>query len=108
MENMNKTLFAFFAALGLCAMSFAGVALAGPGPAIDPPQQTTPQGKDPPGPDNGAPETKPPGEHKDVIPPPDIGDEDIHADVPNPEAGHEEEVISPSDVPPQPEQQPPR
>jgi hypothetical protein len=42
-----------------------------------------------------------------VIPPPDIGDEGIHTDVPNPEAGHEEEVIPPSDVPPQPEQQPP-
>ena len=40
-----------------------------------------------------------PAEHKGVIPPPDIGDEDIHTDVPNPEAGHEEEVIPPSDVP---------
>jgi hypothetical protein len=28
-----------------------------------------------------------------VIPPPPIGDEDIHTQAPNPEAGHEEEVI---------------
>ena len=30
-----------------------------------------------------------------VIPPPPIGDEDIHTQAPNPEAGHEEEVIPP-------------
>jgi hypothetical protein len=37
----------------------------------------------------------PPAEHKEVIPPPPIGDEGIHTDAPNPEAGHEEEVIPP-------------
>ena len=30
-----------------------------------------------------------------VIPPPPIGDEDIHTQAPNPEAGYEEEVIPP-------------
>jgi hypothetical protein len=34
-------------------------------------------------------------EHKDVIPPPPIGDEDIYTEAPNPEAGHEEEAIPP-------------
>ncbi|HYJ59560.1 MAG TPA: hypothetical protein VEW64_09490 [Methyloceanibacter sp.] len=59
------------------------------------PEQTAPQGEDPPGPDNGAPQTTPPAEHKGVIPPPDIGDEGIHTDVPDPNAGHDEEVIPP-------------
>jgi hypothetical protein len=36
-----------------------------------------------------------------VIPPPDIGDEGIHTDVPNPDAGTEEEVIPPSELPEQ-------
>ena len=30
-----------------------------------------------------------------MIPPPPIGDEDIHTQAPNPEAGHDEEVIPP-------------
>ncbi len=30
-----------------------------------------------------------------VIPPPPIGDEDIHTQAPNPEAGHEEEIPPP-------------
>ena len=58
------------------------------------PEQAVPQGEDPPGADNGAAELPPPGEGG-VIPPPDIGDEGIHTDVPNPGAGHEEEVIPP-------------
>jgi hypothetical protein len=33
-----------------------------------------------------------------VITPPDIGDEEIHTEVPNPEAGHEKEVIPPPDT----------
>jgi len=34
-------------------------------------------------------------EHKSVIPPPPIGDEDIYTEAPNPEARHEKEVIPP-------------
>ena len=98
---MNRTVCTLISALGICAMSLAGAAFAGPGSAIDPPEQTAPQGEDPPGADNGTPETAPPAEHKGLIPPPDVGDEDIHTDAPNPEAGHEEEVIPPSDIPPQ-------
>jgi hypothetical protein len=108
---MNRTLKTLLAALGLCVVGYSGDVLAGPGTAVDPPEQTAPQGEDPPGADNnGAPDATPPAEHKGVIPPPEIGDEDIHTEVPNPEAGHEEEVIPPSDVPPQqePKEQSPR
>jgi hypothetical protein len=58
------------------------------------PEKTAPQGQDPPGADNGQPQS-PPTADKEVIPPPPIGDEDIHTQAPNPEAGHEEEVIPP-------------
>jgi hypothetical protein len=34
-----------------------------------------------------------------VIPPPRTGDEGIYTDVPNPDAGHEEEVIPPPGTP---------
>jgi hypothetical protein len=43
----------------------------------------------------------PPTEHEGVIEPPDVGDEGIHTDVPNPDAGHPEEVIPPSELPEQ-------
>jgi hypothetical protein len=59
------------------------------------PEQSAPQGEDPPGADNGAGTVPPPAEQDGVIPPPDIGDEGIHTEVPNPGAGHEEEVIPP-------------
>ena len=41
----------------------------------------------------------PPSEDKGVIPPPPTGGEGIYKEAPNPEAGHEEEVIPPADVP---------
>ena len=69
-----------------------GAALAG---ATGAPEKTVPQGQDPPGADNGEQQAPPLSEHKGVIPPPPIGDEDIYTDAPNPEAGHEEEVIPP-------------
>jgi len=62
--------------------------------ATDTPEKTVPQGNDPPGADNGE-QMLPPTDHKEVIPPPRIGDEDIYIDAPNPSAGHEEEVIPP-------------
>jgi hypothetical protein len=65
------------------------------------PQQTTPQGEDPPGADNGGVDVPPPSDHGGVIPPPPVGDEDIQTEVPNPNAGHDEEVIPPSELPEQ-------
>jgi hypothetical protein len=62
--------------------SFAG--------ATDQPEKTVPQGQDPPGADG---QQAPPSTDKEVIPPPPVGDEDIYTDAPNPQAGHEEEVI---------------
>ena len=59
-------------------------------------EKTVPQGKDPPGTDEEK-QTAPPAEHKGVIPPPQVGDEGIYTKVPNPEAGHEKEVIPPPD-----------
>lgn len=60
----------------------------------EPWEKTVPQGQDPPGAENGE-QQSPPSENKEVIPPPPVGDEDIYTQVPNPEAGHEEEVIPP-------------
>jgi hypothetical protein len=59
-------------------------------------EKTVPQGQDPPGGDNGAP-ISPPAQDDGVITPPPIGDEDIHTAVPNPDAGHDQEVIPPPD-----------
>ena len=59
-------------------------------------EKAIPQGEDPPGTDE---ETTPPAEHKGVIPPPPMGDEGIYTKVPNPEAGHEKEVIPPPGSP---------
>ena len=58
-------------------------------------EKSVPQGHDPPGADNGEQQTPVLPEYKGVIPPPPIGDEDIYAEAPNPEAGHEKEVIPP-------------
>jgi hypothetical protein len=68
--------------------SFAG--------ATDQPEKNVPQGQDPPGADG---QQAPPSTDKEVIPPPPVGDEDIYTDAPNPQAGHEEEVIPPSPAP---------
>ena len=65
------------------------------------PEQSTPQGEDPPGADEGGVDMPSPSEHGEVIPPPAIGDEEIHKDVPNPDAGTDEEVIPPSQLPEQ-------
>jgi len=61
-------------------------------------EKTIPQGEDPPGTDEEQ-RTAPPAEHKGVIPPPPMGDEGIYTKVPNPEAGHDKEVIPPPDSP---------
>ena len=74
----------------------------GPGFAVSPAlaagtgEKTVPQGEDPPGDDDEQP-IAPPAQNDGVITPPPIGDEDIHTDVPNPNAGHKEEVIPPPD-----------
>jgi hypothetical protein len=71
---------------------------ASPAGATDTPDKTVPQGNDPPGADNGE-QQIPPQADKEVIPPPPIGDEDIYTQAPNPEAGHEDEVIPPPGTP---------
>jgi hypothetical protein len=63
------------------------------------PEQTVPQGEDPPGADQGGVEVPPPSEHEGVIPPPPTGDHDIQTEVPNPDAGTDEEIIRPKDLP---------
>ena len=83
--------------LGFCLvpeMTFA----ASSGDARDMVEKTIPQGKDPPATDEEQP-TAPPAEHKGVIPPPPVGDVGIYTKVPNPEAGHEKEVIPPPGSP---------
>jgi hypothetical protein len=57
------------------------------------PKKSAPQGQDPPGADIGQPQSPPP--EGEVIAPPPVGDEEIYTEAPNPEAGHEEEVIPP-------------
>ena len=64
------------------------------GDARDIVEKAVPQREDPPGTDEEQ-RTTPPAEHKSVIPPPSVGDEGIYTKVPNPEAGHEKEVIPP-------------
>lgn len=61
-------------------------------------EKTVPQGEDPPVVDDEKP-TAPLTEQNGVIKPPPIGDEEIHTDVPNPDAGHDEEVIPPPGTP---------
>jgi hypothetical protein len=61
-------------------------------------EKTVPQGKDPPGNDNED-HSNPTTEHKGVIKPPQIGDEGIYTQAPNPNAGTEEEVIPPPGKP---------
>ena len=61
-------------------------------------EKSIPQGSEPAASDDEQP-TAPPAEHKGVITPPPIGDEGIYTKVPNPEAGHEKEVIPPPGSP---------
>jgi hypothetical protein len=61
-------------------------------------EKSIPPGQDPPASDDEQ-RTAPPAEHKGVIPPPSVGDEGIYTKVPNPEAGHEKEVIPPPGSP---------
>jgi len=87
------------AALALIAPSGFETSLAG---VNDAPEETVPQGSDPPGAENGE-QWSPLTEHKGVIHPPPIGDEGIYTQAPNPEAGHDEEVIPPP--PPAPDEE---
>ena len=83
--------------LGFCLVPETTFA-ASSGDTHDAVEKTIPQGKDPPGTDEEQ-GTAPPAEHKGVIPPPQVGDEGIYTKVPNPEAGHEKEVIPPPGTP---------
>jgi hypothetical protein len=60
-------------------------------------QQAAPQGKDAPGTeDNGQP---PLAQQDGVIKPPPTGDEGIHTQVPNPNAGPRDEIAPPPQLP---------
>ncbi len=95
---MDTTKWALAAALGL---SVTLPVAPTPG-AASPPEQAAPQGEDPPGADEGTPESQTPSDHKGVIVPPPTGDKDIETEVPNPNAGHDQEVIPPPDEPVEP------
>jgi hypothetical protein len=88
---------AAIAMLPIFLASYFGPELASTCPRAHAQEKTIPQGEDPPGTDEE--QTAPPTEHKGVIPPPPVGDEDIYTKVPNPEAGHEKEVIPPPGTP---------
>jgi len=62
-------------------------------------EQTVPQGNDPPGPDDPEQPQALPEKNDGVITPPPTGDEEIHTTVPNPNAGHDKEVIPPPGTP---------
>ena len=80
--------------LGLCLVP--GTAFATTGDTTV--EKSIPQGKDPLATDEEQ-RAAPPAEHKGVITPPPVGDEGIYTKVPNPEAGHEKEVIPPPGSP---------
>ena len=90
---LNCTLGAALIFLGSCLGTDPAFAVSSGG-GHDTVEKTIPQGKNPPGTDEEQ-RTAPPGEHNGVIPPPPVGDEGIYTKVPNPEAGHEKEVIPP-------------
>ena len=94
---INCTIGAALIFLGSCFGPETALAAPNSG-AHDAVEKTIPQGKDPPGTDEEQ-RTAPPAEHKGVIPPPPVGDEGIYTKVPNPEAGHEKEVIPPPGSP---------
>lgn len=87
---------------GLAFSAWSERAVAEPRSVTDAQERTVPQSEGQAGTSEGDDTTPlPPSEHKGVIQPPDVGDEGIHTDVPNPDAGHPEEVIPPSDLPEQ-------
>jgi hypothetical protein len=92
---INCTTGAALILLGSCFGPETTVA-ASSGGTHDTIEKAIPQGKDPPGTDEEQ-RTAPSAKHKGVISPPPMGDEGIYTKVPNPEAGHEEEVIPPPD-----------
>ena len=94
---VNCTTGAVLIYLGFCLVPETAFADSS-GDTHDTVEKTIPQGKDPPGTDEEQ-RTAPPAEHKGVIPPPPVGDEGIYTKVPNPEAGHEKEVIPPPGSP---------
>ena len=61
-------------------------------------EKTVPQGKDPPGADDED-RSNSTTKHKGVIKPPQMGDEGIYTQAPNPNAGTKEEVIPPPGSP---------
>ena len=66
--------------LALVASSPFEASFAGP---TDTPEKAVPQGEDPPGADDAEQPVLPQSEDTEVIPPPPIGDEDIHIQAPS-------------------------
>lgn len=62
-------------------------------------EQSVPQGNDSPGADDPDTPRPTPEKHQGVITPPLTGDEEIHTTVPNPDAGHDQEVLPPPGTP---------
>jgi hypothetical protein len=62
-------------------------------------ERAAPQGEDPPGPDKAPQQSAPLDTGKGVIVPPATGDTEIQTTVPNPNAGHDQEVIPPPGTP---------
>jgi hypothetical protein len=83
--------------LSLCLVT--GDSAASPTRVTDTPEKTAPQGQDPPGAAEADQASPPIVERNGVIPPPATGDEEIYTQAPNPDAGHEEEVIPPPGTP---------
>jgi hypothetical protein len=94
---VNCTIGAALIFLGFCLVPETTFA-ASSGDTHDTVEKTIPQGNDPPGTEEQQ-GTAPPAEYKGVIPPPPVGDEGIYTKVPNPEAGHDKEVIPPPGSP---------
>jgi hypothetical protein len=89
---MSKLYTALMAA-AIAALLF-GLDLASAAPAgTDTQQQAAPQGKDAPGADDNG--QAPLAQQDGVIKPPPTGDEGIHTEVPNPNAGPRDEISPP-------------
>jgi hypothetical protein len=92
---------ALWATLSLLAPSLDPdqVFAASPADAAEAPENTAPQGTDPPGADNRDQPTPPLVQKDGVIEPPPVGDQGIYTEAPDPNAGHEQEVIPPPGTP---------
>jgi hypothetical protein len=85
------------AALAALLTSFAFEPACAAPAGTETPDQAAPQGEDRPGADDEV--QMPSTQQGEVIKPPPTGDEGIHAQVPNPNAGPGDEIAPPSQMP---------